>query len=71
MLPSLFEFKPDQFGLPPFDDLIDGQVSLWVHAMRCSMAACCAVILFSTAFSSSSAHLQKELRSHPVLRLQV
>lgn len=43
MLPSLFEFKPEQFGLPPFDDLIDGQVSLWVHAMRCSVAACCAV----------------------------
>ena len=28
VLPSLFEFRPEQFHLPPFDDLIDGQVSL-------------------------------------------
>ena len=33
MLPSLFEFRPEQFHLPPFDDLIDGQVGLWLPAV--------------------------------------
>ena len=33
VLPSLFEFRPEQFHLPPFDDLINGQVSLRLPAV--------------------------------------
>lgn len=28
MLPSLLDFKPEQYGLPPFEDLISGVVPL-------------------------------------------
>ena len=28
MLPSLLDFKPEQYGLPPFEDMISGVVPL-------------------------------------------
>ena len=63
VLPSLFEFRPEQFHLPPFDDLIDGQVSLRLPAVLWLSSTAQVQQLISTPLNGP--------RSRSMLRLQV